>query len=583
MRSRITRSTRATASSTSILTAIGLAFPESNKASLLMRWLLVVTLLIALALGGRLALLAAGNSQRVAPLLEGMGDHHHPITTDNPMVQRFFDQGLVLAYGFNHAEAARSFREAIRLDPDCASCHWGLSYVLGPNINSMMDASDLPEAWNALQKALEHKDRASPKEQAFIEALSKRYAAEVPEDRSHLDKAYAEAMGEVARRFPEDTDAATLYAEALMDTTPWDYWLENGEPKPETVEILATLDSVLEQDPDQPGANHFLIHAVEVWYPERGVAAADRLGAAVPGAGHLVHMPSHIYLRVGRYNEASAANLAAIKADDDYVTACRKQGMYPVMYMPHNHHFLWAAATLEGRSQLAIDTAREMASRQDADQMRQPGYSTVQHYWITPLYALVRFGRWEEILQEPAPDADLIYPVGVWHYARAIALIRTQLLEEADQELASLDEILADPSLASITVWDLNDAASLLAIAREVVAGELAAARGDLETGIELLEAGVTLESELAYDEPPTWHSPVRLNLGATLLQANRPAEAERIYREDLETYPDNGWALIGLQQSLEAQGKNLEAKEVAQRYAKAWQHADLKLTSSRL
>ncbi len=559
------------------------SLPESNSLGISARPLLVATTALLLLLVGQLALLAADDSQRVAPLLKGMGEHHHPITTDNPMVQRFFDQGLVLAYGFNHAEAARSFREAIRLDPDCASCYWGLSYVLGPNINSMMDASDLPEAWNALQKALEHKDRASPKEQAFIEALSKRYTADAPEDRSHLDWAYAEAMGDVARRFPADTDAATLHAEALMDTTPWDYWLENGDPKPETVEILATLDAVLEEDPNHPGANHFLIHAVEVWYPERGIEAADRLGAVVPGAGHLVHMPSHIYLRVGRYHDASEANLAAIEADDEYVTACRRQGMYPVMYMPHNHHFLWAAASLEGRSQLAIETAREMASRQDADKMRQPGYSTVQHYWITPLYAMVRFGRWQEILQVPSPDPDLIYPIGVWHYARAMALIRTQDLDAAARELASLTKVLADPSLASITVWDLNDAASLLAIAKEVVAGELATARGDLEIGIRHLEAGVELESKLNYDEPPTWHAPVRLNLGAVLLQANRPAEAERIYREDLEIYPDNGWALIGLQQSLEAQGKNLQAKEVEQLYAKAWQHADLKLTSSRL
>jgi len=257
--------------------------------------------------------------------------------------------------------------------------------------------------------------------------------------------------------------------------------------------------------------------------------------------------------------------------------------MYPVMYMPHNHHFLWAAATLEGRSQLAIDTAREMASRQDAEKMRQPGYSTLQHYWITPLYAMVRFGRWEEILQQPSPDSDLIYPVGVWHYARAIALIRTQRLAEAAQELAGLRKILADPALASITVWDLNAAASLLTIAGEVVAGELATAQGDLDSGIQHLETGVMLESELTYDEPPTWHSPVRLNLGAVLLQANRAAEAERVYREDLQIFPENGWALIGLQQSLEAQGKDREAEAAAQRFTKAWQNADLVLTASRL
>ncbi|MGB5882030.1 MAG: hypothetical protein WBH85_18540, partial [Thermoanaerobaculia bacterium] len=536
-----------------------------------------IILLTVLALGP-VQPVGAAEDNPIGPLLEGMGTHHHPITTEDSMVQRYFDQGLVLAYGFNHAEAARSFREAIRRDPDCASCYWGLSYVLGPNINSMMNAEDLPEAWKALQKAVALVDSASEQEQAYIRALETRYTKDLPEDRSHLDVAYADAMREVARRYPKDTDAGTLFAEALMDTTPWDYWRENGKPKPETVEILETLTAVIDRDPNHPGANHLYIHIVEAQQPEMAVAAADRLGGLVPGAGHLVHMPSHIYIRMGRYHDASVANQKAIAADDDYVTACRKQGLYPVMYMPHNHHFLWAAASIEGRSELAISAAREIARNQDLDVARQPGLTSLQHYWITPVYALTRFGKWEAILEEPAPPDDMIYPLGVWHYARGIALTRLGRLDQAKTELARLTEIGADPELELVTVWDLNTTDNLIAIAREVLSGEIAAAEGDYETALRHLEAGVELEDALVYDEPPTWHAPVRLNLGAVLLAAGRPAEAEKISREDLETFPDHGWALLGLEQSLEAQGKTDEATAVAGQFKKAWQHADIEL-----
>ncbi len=547
-----------------------------------MKTRVAIILLTLLALG-RVQPALGAEDKALAPLLEGMGKHHHPITTEDPIVQRYFDQGLVLAYGFNHAEAARSFREAVRLEPECASCYWGLSYVLGPNINSMMNAEDLPEAWKALQKALEMADGATEQEQAYIRALQTRYTKDVPDDRSHLDVAYANAMREVARRYPEDTDAGTLLAEALMDTIPWDYWREDGKPKPETVEILESLTSVLDQDPNHPGANHLYIHVVEAQQPEMATEAADRLGGLVPGAGHLVHMPSHIYIRLGRYHDASVANQKAIEADDDYVTACRQQGLYPVMYMPHNHHFLWAAATIEGRSELALSAAREIARNQDLEVARQPGLTSLQHYWITPVYALTRFGKWEAILEEPAPADDLIYPLGVWHYARGMALTRLGRLDQAKVELARLTEIGADPELELVAVWDLNTTDNLIAIAREVLSGEIAAAEGDYETAIRHLEAAVELEDDLVYDEPPTWHAPVRLNLGAALLAAGRPAEAEKIYRADLETFPDNGWALFGLQQSLEAQGKTDEALAVAGQFKKAWQHADIELASSRL
>ena len=282
-----------------------------------------------------------------------MGDHHHSITTDSPEAQTFFDQGLVLAYGFNHLEAERSFREAARLDPECAMCYWGIAFVRGPNINSLMDPENIPIAWEAMQKAKELAPTASQAEQDYISALAVRYVDNPPDDRSELDLAYADAMRELTQKYPDDLDAATLFASSLMDTTPWDYWSEEGEPKPETVEVMATLEGVLEKDPDHPGAAHFYIHIVEKERPQLAEDYADRLGSVAPGAGHLVHMPSHIYLRVGRYHDATVANQAAVEADDGYITACRNQGLYPVAYMPHNWHYIWYAASVEGRSEVA--------------------------------------------------------------------------------------------------------------------------------------------------------------------------------------------------------------------------------------
>ncbi len=519
---------------------------------------------------------------RLAPILDGMGNHHHPITTDSEEAQRFFDQGLVLAYGFNHAEAGRSFQEAARLDPECAMCYWGQALVLGPNINARMDAADAPEAWAALTRARELAGGASEKEQALIRALGARYAEQAPEDRSHLDLAYADAMRQVHEAYPDDTDVATLFAEALMDTTPWDYWREDGEPKPELEEVLAALDGAIERQPDHPGANHLYIHAVELGRPEAGLAAAERLADAVPGAGHLVHMPSHIYIRVGRYHAAAEANLRAVAADDAYATACRKQGLYPLAYMPHNRHFLWAVATLAGQSEVALTAAREVAAYQDHEAMREEGLGMMQHFFVTPLYALVRFGRWEEILAEPEPDADLVYPRGVWHYARGMALVRLGRVEEAAGELDRLTEIAADPVLETVTVFDINTTAALIAVAREVLAGELELARGNPAEGLERLERAMELEDGLYYDEPPPWHAPVRHYLAAALLEQKRSAEAERLYLEDLEEFPENGWALLGLRASLLAQGREDEASAVDGRFQEAWKHADLTLTASR-
>ena len=528
---------------------------------------------------------AASDSEaaRLAPLLDGMGSHRHSIATDVPLAQRYFDQGLVLAYGFNHAEAARAFREALRLDPACAMCAWGVALVLGPNINAAMDPAGAPEAWAALETARVLVEDGAERERAYVAALARRYAPQPPESRAALDAGYADAMRELARRYPDDLDAATLFAEALMDTTPWDYWTADGEPKPVTKEILAVLEAVLAKDPDHPGANHLYIHVVEAVHPERGVAAADRLGSLVPAAGHLVHMPGHIYIRVGRYHDAEVANERAIAADASYESQCHAQGLYPLTYVPHNYHFLGAAATFAGRGKVALEAARHIAAHADPAMMREKGFGTLQHYWATPLYTLVRFGRWDEILAEPQPPGDLLYPTGVWRYARGMAGLRKGRLADGDAELAALRRIAADPGLEGVTLWDINPTRSLLEIAAEVLGAELAAARDDFDGAIAQLESAVRREGELRYDEPPPWPFPVRHTLGSIFLRANRLADAERVYREDLAKFPENGWSLLGLAQSLESQGYEDEAAPVRERFAKAWQYADVEITGSEL
>lgn len=543
----------------------------------------ILTPFLTAVLGAAIALpVAAQTAQRSAPLLDGLGSHHHPITTDSPKAQRFFDQGLVLAFGFNHPEAARSFREAQRLDPGCAMCYWGEALVLGPNINASMDPTANPQAYAALQRARELADNATEREQAYIRALSERYAPVAPEDRSALDQAYAEAMGRVAARYPDDLDAQVLYAEALMDTTPWAYWQPDGTPKPITETILTTLEAVLERAPEHPMANHLYVHAVEARHPERGLDEAERLKDLVPGAGHLVHMPSHIYIRTGDYHAATMANQRAIKADKHYLEQVDAQGAYRLVYVPHNYHFLWASATFEGRSALAIGAARDMAQLVDTELMREHGLTALQHYWITPLYALVRFGHWDEILAWPKPAEDLVYPRGVWHYARGMAFTRKGEFDAARGELAALRELTEDPRLKWVTVWDINKSRHILEIATYAVAGELAAAIGDFDAAVATLKQAVEQEDALNYDEPPTWHYPMRQSLGAVLLEAGRPAEAAAVYRHDLDHFPNNGWSLFGLLQALRRQGKAEEARDVERRFREAWRYADVTLTASR-
>ena len=519
---------------------------------------------------------------RTAPLLQGMGDLHYPISTDSALAQRYFDQGLILAYGFNHLEAERSFREAARLDDTCAICFWGAAMVLGPNINAPMPREREQRAYATLQEAWGRVEHANDVERALIEALTRRYSPEPPVDRAPFDRAYADEMRKVAGRFPGDLEVQALFVEAMMDTMPWDYWREDGQPKPLTQEVFATLDSVLARNPSHAGANHFYIHAVEQEQPRRGVAAADRLRQVVPGAGHLVHMPSHIYIRVGRYHDGSTANERAIESDNEYVTQCRAQGIYPVAYVPHNHHFLWATTSMEGRSADALAAARHTAAHVEGALIREPGMEMLQHFSAIPLYALVRFGKWDAILSEPAPDADLLYPKSVWHYARGIAYVRRESTDRAIAELAQLRALSANPQLKEVKIWGLNPASSLADIAAEVLAGEIAASRGDYNTAIVHLRTAIDIEDALIYGEPPDWFYPARHNLGAVLLEARHPGDAEVVYREDLAKFPENGWALFGLVQSLTAQGKHAEAADARRRFELAWRYADVQLERSR-
>lgn len=514
------------------------------------------------------------------PLFDNLGVHHHPITTTSPQAQKYFDQGLRLVFGFNHDEATRAFKEAARLDPNCAMAYWGVALTLGPNYNLPVDEERDRTAYEAVQKALELAPQVSAKEQAYIKAIAKRHAADPKTDRKTLDAAYADAMREVAKQYPDDLDAATLFAEALMNLRPWDLWTLDGQPQPGTPEIVSTLESVLKRNPDHPGAIHYYIHAVEPSpTPERALPYAKRLAALMPGAGHIVHMPSHIYIRVGLYKEAVESNAQAAAVDAAYIEKHNVQGVYRMMYYPHNIHFLWAAATMEGRSKESVRAAREVAAKLPAEMVQE--MPPLEFISPTPLFALARFGQWDEILTEPAPPEALQYTTGIWHYVRGLALIAKGQPDESMNEHAKLEAIAAAiPSDRKI--GDNTPVSSLLRIAAATLAGEVAAQKGQTDEAVRLLEEAVQLQDQLPYTEPPPWYYPVRHTLGAVLLTADRAAEAEKVYREDLKRNPENGWALFGLAQSLQEQKKTQEAAQVDERFKKAWARADVQLTASR-
>jgi tetratricopeptide (TPR) repeat protein len=518
-------------------------------------------------------------SGQLAPRLQNLGSHTFPVTTSSEEAQAFINQGLNLSYGFNHAESGRAFREAARLDPSCAMAYWGQALVLGPNINAPMDPEAEPQALELARKAVDLKGNASEREQAYIDALARRYDGN-PDHRAARDAEYAEAMGEVAKRYPDDLDAAALYAESMMDLRPWDYWGPDGRPYDGTDEVIALLESVMERDPEHPGALHLYIHLIEPTdEPERAEVAADRLQTLMPGAGHLVHMPSHIYQRIGRYEDSAKANELAILADEDYITQCRAQGLYPMGYYPHNIHFLWFAATADGRSAIAIDAARKVASKIDDATLEQ--MPMMAQFRVIPYWALARFGHWQDVLDEPAPP-DNLFLTGAWHYVRGLAHLGQGDLPAAQRELNQVRRIASDPGL-DFPMFSPNSAAQIFAPAPEVLAGELAAARGEYDDAIAHLDRAVRLEDSLVYTEPAEWHYPPRLALGAVLLEAGRPREAETVYWDDLKHNRENGWALFGLAKALRAQGKDDRAAAIEARFEKAWARADVTLTASRI
>lgn len=516
-----------------------------------------------------------------ANLLEGLGSYSMPVTSGGPEVQRWFDQGLALTYGFNHDAAERSFLKAAELDPGCAMCWWGAALVLGPHVNATMDPANNAKAWARVSHAKALADDASEKERAFIEALGARYAEQPPENRRSLDEAYAAAMAKLAEQYPDDQDAQTLYAESLMDLQPWDYWDKDGQPKGGTATVVSTLEAVMAKNPDHAGALHLYIHAVEASNDAaRGAAAADRLRELVPGSGHLVHMPAHIYARVGRFHDAVLANQKAIASDDAYLAVCRPQpGVYPLGYVPHNHHFLWFAATMEGASAIATEAARTTAEKtSDPKLMRTPGFEAMQNFASTPLLADVRFGRWDQVAAAPKPDDDLPYKVAIWHYAQGMAAARQGRLDDARAHHEALAKAAQDPAIEKMMSFDRYPLSGGVRVAERFVAAEIAGATKDYDGAIAALREAVTIEDTLLYDEPPAWHWPARQALGAMLLAAKKPAEAEQAYRDELKRNPENGWSLKGLERALAAQGKKDEAKAVGERFTAAWANADFAL-----
>ncbi|MEK7237681.1 MAG: tetratricopeptide repeat protein [Nitrospirota bacterium] len=516
----------------------------------------------------------------VPSLFDNLGSLHHPITTTSELTQRYFDQGLRLLYAFNHEEAIRSFEEATRQDPQAAMAYWGVALALGPNINGAMEKRDEHRAIEMVQKARRLADRATPGEQAYIDALVARYVGQKGVKRKGLDEAYAKAMRLVAQRFSEDADAATLFAEALMDLRPWDLWKQDGRPQPGTDEIVTTLESVLARNPDHPGACHYYLHAVEASsQPERALPCAERLPGLMPGAGHLVHMPAHIYMRVGKYHDAVERNQQAVHIDQQYLASRHRTGEYADGYYTHNLHFLWASLAMEGRSVEAMKAARDVAATITAEEARKDRWKEL--YLPTPIFSMIRFGRWEELLREPAPSKGLRLMEGIWRLGRGLALVATGRFPGADGEhvvLAGLTKQIRRDRTAE----DKTERA-LLKIAERVLAGELAARRQRYDDAIRLFEDAIKMEEALPYSEPPLWPLSVRHYLGTVLLLAGRPSEAESVYRADLLRHPDNGWALIGLIQSLRTQHKDDQAAAAEDRFKKAWAHADFIPAASRM
>ncbi|BCA55211.1 hypothetical protein W02_23510 [Nitrospira sp. KM1] len=515
----------------------------------------------------------------VPPLFENLGALHHPITTTSETAQRYFDQGLRLVYAFNHEEAIRSFEQAALLDPQAPMPHWGIALALGPNINAAMSKDDERRALEAIKQAKARAAGGGELDKAYVDALTKRYIAAKGGRRAVLNKAYADAMRSVWRQYRHDPDAGVLFAEALMDLHPWDLWTADGSPKAGTDEIVSALETVLETHPEHPGACHLYIHAVEAsMHPERALPCADRLASLMPGAGHLVHMPAHIYARLGKYHDSAEHNAQAARVDEAYLASRHLSGDYADGYYSHNLHFLWSSVTMEGRSVESLRAARTLLGTITDDEVR---HNRLKEQYVTAkLFTWIRFGRWEELLKEPPPPKDFRLVESVWRLGRGLALSATGRFPGAAGEQHALAGLTKQIRRTRSPEEKIER--EQIRIAERMLAGEIAVRRGHYGEAIKALQEAVRLEEALPYSEPPLWPLSVRHYLGAALLLAQRQAEAEAVYRADLKRYPENGWALFGLAQSLKAQQKEDEASEVARRFVKAWEHADVNLAASR-
>jgi tetratricopeptide (TPR) repeat protein len=525
---------------------------------------------------------------KFAVLIEGLGKYHRVITTHSAVAQRYFDQGLLFVYGYYFSEALASFQEAARLDPACPMVYWGMAMAIGPNPNSRyLGLRDDPQGKGreAIQKAWSLRAGASLKEVAFITALLVRYDSEKFPDRKQRDVAYAQAMKDLFTRYPDDPEAGTFYADSLMTISPWNYWRPDGSPRPGTTEVVAALERVMAMRPNHPGANHLYVHLFEnSQTPSRALVAADRLEQTIPGAGHIVHMPSHIYIRVGQYDKAIASNERSLAADK------RELGLWGNREFPsgaslpssartgggmHANDVLRSAATWEGNFTRVIEAAR--ASAAEAAHMGMESNDSAQRRYVQPWLTYRRFQKWQEILALPAPAKGIPFVEATWHFVRGSAFTALDRTEDAQHELEQLQTLAADPAMTRLMTM-VNPANVFLTLSAEVLSGELAAKRGEIESALAHLERAVRIEDGLAYMEPPDWDDPVRLNLGAVLLEAKRPAEAEVVYWEDLRRHPENGWALHGLAQAFRAEGKIEEATQTEERFRKAWAQADSKL-----
>lgn len=508
-------------------------------------------------------------------LTPGLGDINHPVSTKNAEAQKFFNQGLAYIYAFNHEEAVRSFKRATELDPQLAMGYWGMALALGTNYNAQADGPALLTAYTNLQKALELAPKASEQDRAYINALAKRYSSDLRVDQAKLAVDYKNAMGELSKRYPDDLDAATLYAECMMNLRPWKLWSLDGKPAEGTLEIVSVLESVLRRNPNHSGANHYYIHAVEASNSaDRALPSAERLGRIAPKAGHLVHMPSHIYIRTGDFSKAAQVNVEAIAADREYMAKTGDQGLYVMMYYNHNIHFLASASAHKGRYADSIKAARELEESVSPHLKAMPMLEMFRPY---PIISQVRFGRWDDVLKEPKPDEALKITTAYWHFARGSAYVAMSQLDNAASELSALQTIAkavpADAPLGN------NTAAEVLKIADHVLAGKIAYARGDKQAAFELLNKAAAAEDATYYNEPADWDLPVREVLGALLLSSGDASGAEKVFREELRRHHGNGRAMFGLAESLKRQGKRREANAVTSDFQKAWKDADVKLT----